>query len=313
MPLSLPRSLPLDAERYHPDPREPVDRWFQTASASNVRTTMAVVADLVGPSCRAVVDPFAGGGSSAMAARLMDLPFFGIEIDPVLACVSLAKSRATVRHARILRRLPPIRDPESLLPVLAMLPAYASADEVAVASCLAVVLALRASRGTPLGYEDVTGDLARLRPPAATGRVVCADATAPVGWRGLAVPKAGIVLYTSPQFGRRSPLLGAPPRLTASARDVLAAAEADQGRKAAPKDSGFAATTVAMLRQAAAMTRRATVIIEHEPDDDGHDATREVLEQAAAALPGRVHDARVIVCGQFTWRGPLSLIVFELR
>ncbi|GAX57099.1 hypothetical protein [Streptomyces olivochromogenes] len=306
-------SLPLDAERYHPDPREPVDRWFQTASASNVRTTMAVVTDLVGPSCGAVVDPFAGGGSSAAAARLMNLPFFGIEIDPVLACVSLAKSRATVRHARMLRRLPPIHDVKGLLSVLAMLPACGSADEVTVASCLAVVLALRASRGTPLGYEEVTGDLARHRPPAATGRLVCADATAPAGWRDLPVPKEGAVLYTSPQFGRRSPLLGAPPRLTASARDVLAAAEADHGREAAPRDSGFAATTAAMLRQAAAMMRRATVVIEHEPDDDGHDATQEALEQIAAALPGRVHDARVIVCGQFTWRGPLSLIVFDLR
>ncbi|MFB7459179.1 MULTISPECIES: hypothetical protein [unclassified Streptomyces] len=306
-------SLPLDAERYHPDPREPVDRWFQTASASNVRTTMAVVADLVGPSCSAVVDPFAGGGSSATAARLMNLPFFGIETDPVLACVSLTKSRATVRHARMLRRLPPIHDVKDLLSVLAMLPACGSAEEVAVASCLAVVLALRASRGTPLGYEEITGDLARHRPPAATGRLVCADATAPAGWRDLPVPKEGAVLYTSPQFGRRSPLLGAPPRLTASARDVLAAAEAAHGREAAPEDSGFAGTTVAMLRQAASMMRRATVVVEHEPDDDGHDATEETLERAAAALPGRVYDARVIACGQFTWRGPLSLIVFDLR
>ena len=309
----MPLSLPLDAERYHPDPREPVDRWFQTASASNVRTTMEVVADLVGPSCSAVVDPFAGGGSSATAARLMNLPFFGIEIDPVLACVSLAKSRATAGHARMLRRLPPIRDLKSLLSVLAMLPVCGSADEVTVASCLAIVLALRASRGTPLGYEEVASDLTRHRPPAATGQLVCADARAPAGWRALQVPTKGAVLYTSPQFGRRSPLLGAPPQLTAAARDILAAAHADHGRETTLENAGFTATTVATLRQSAMMMQRATVVIEHEPDDDGHDATEEVLEQAAAALPGRVYDARVIICGQFTWRGPLSLIVFDLR
>ncbi|MEV7992584.1 hypothetical protein AB0O67_11810 [Streptomyces sp. NPDC086077] len=305
--------LPLNPERYHPDPREPVDRWFQTASASNVRTTMEIVADLVGPACSAVVDPFAGGGSSATAARLMDLPFFGIEIDPVLACVSLAKSRATVGHARILQRLPPIRDLESLLSVLALLPTCASADEVAVASCLAVVLALRASRGTPLGYQEITGDLACHRRPAATGRLVCADATVPASWRDLPVPQEDAVLYTSPQFGRRSPLLGAPPRLTATARGVLASVGGDHGRSTTPEDSGFAGTTVAMLRQAAAVMRRATVVIEHEPDDDGHNATEETLERTAAALPGRVHNARFIFCGQFTWRGPLSLIVFDLR
>lgn len=309
----MPLSLPLDVERYHPDPREPVDRWFQTASASNVRTTMEIVADLVGPSCRALVDPFAGGGSSATAARLMNLPFFGIEIDPVLACVSLAKSQATVGHAQMLRRLPPIRDLKSLLSVLTMLPACGSADEVTVASCLAIVLALRASRGTPLGYEEVADDLTRHRPPAATGQLVCADATAPAGWRALQVPTEGAVLYTSPQFGRRSPVLRAPPQLTASARGILAATHADHRWKTTPKDAGYTATTVATLCQSATMIQRATVIIEHEPDDDGQDATEEVLEQAATALPGRVHDARVIICGQFTWRGPLSLIVFDLR
>ncbi|MEE4543045.1 hypothetical protein V2S66_13840 [Streptomyces sp. V4-01] len=306
-------SLPLDAERYHPDPREPVDRWFQAASASNVRTTTAVVADLVGPSCGAVVDPFAGGGSSAAAARLMGLPFFGIEIDPVLACVSMAKSRATVRHARMLQGLPPIRDLDSLHPVLAMLSTCGGADEVTVASCLAVVLALRASRGAPLGYVEVADDLARRPPSAAAGRLVCADATASEGWRDLSVPQEHAVLYTSPQFGRRSPLLGAPAGLTVAARGILTTAGTDHDRAAAPQDAGFAGTTVAMLRQAASRMRRATVVIEHEPDDEGHDATQEVLEQAAAALPGRVHGARVIACGQFTWRGPLSLIVFDLR
>ncbi|MFJ7182260.1 hypothetical protein ACIQXA_39260 [Streptomyces massasporeus] len=309
----MPLSLPLNAERYYPDPREPVDRWFQTASASNVRTTMEVVTDLVGPSCKAIVDPFAGGGSSATAARLMNLPFFGIEIDPVLACVSLAKSRATVDHARMLRRLPPIHDLKSLMSVLAMLPVCDSTDEVTVASCLAIVLALRTSRGTPLDYEEVADDLTHHRPPAATGQLVCADATAPESWRALQVPTEGAVLYTSPQFGRRSPLLGAPPQLTASARDILAAAHADHGRQTTPEDAGFTATTVATLRQSAMTMQRATVVIEHEPDDDGHDATEEVLEHAAAALPGRVYDARVITCGQFTWRGPLSLIVLDLR
>ncbi|WUH95239.1 site-specific DNA-methyltransferase [Streptomyces sp. NBC_00433] len=306
-------SLPLDAERYHPDPREPVDRWFQTASASNVRTTTAVVADLVSPPCSALVDPFAGGGSSAMAARLMNLPFFGIEIDPVLACVALAKSRATVRHARLLRHLPPVHDLDSLLSVLEALPGCGTADDVAVASCLAVVMGLRASRGSPLGHAEVTGDLVRHQPPAASGRLLCADATAPSGWLDLPIPEEGAVLYTSPQFGQRSPLLDAPPRLVTAARGALAAAGADRGPAAAQPDAGFAETTVAMLSRAAAKVRRATVVIEHEPDDDGRDATGEVLEHAAAAIPGRVHDARVIVCGQFTWRGPLSLIVFDLR
>ncbi|MET9107449.1 hypothetical protein [Streptomyces zhihengii] len=306
-------SLPLDAERYYPDRREPVDRWFQTASASNVRTTIEVIAELAGPTCSAVVDPFAGGGSSAVAARLMNLPFHGIELDPVLACVSLAKSRATTGHAELLRRLPPIHDLESLRSVLTALPLLAGADDAAVASCLAVVLALRASRDSPLSHEDIVGDLVRHRPPRPNSRLASADATTLVPWGPLHVPEEGAVLYTSPQFGHRSPLLDAPPRLYAAARKVLTATGAFHGRQTAPRDAGFVGTSVSMLRQAAAMMRSATVVIEHEPDDAGHDATEETLERAAAALPGRIHGPRVIVCGEFTWRGPLSLVVFDLR
>src|SRR5204863_8392582 len=76
----------------------------QAANSSNVRNTIKMIEDMCvrygHPTPVRLVDPFAGAGSTAVAARIMGIGFFGIEIDPVLACIATAKVSARLPRRR---------------------------------------------------------------------------------------------------------------------------------------------------------------------------------------------------------------------
>jgi hypothetical protein len=304
--------IPLDHRRYHPDRDEPVDRWFQTANASNARTTVDIVKRVVREPPTFVIDPFAGGGSTASAARILGLPFFGIEIDPVLACVSLAKAEGRTRHVRLLEGFPGVYDSTRLTKALADISIHCAPADVPVVSALAILARLRTMRHGWLGTDELASDLAIRETVAPVGKIVRGDATSGASWEALHLPDSSAVLYCSPPFGETSPVLDAPTSLTAAARDVLAAAGADTLENTEKQFTSYAETTIGMLYRAAERLRHATLVIEHEPADDGLDSTEAVVERTRAELSGIVHRPRVVVCGEFSWRGPLSLIIFDL-
>ncbi len=304
--------ISLDHRRYHPDREEPVDRWFQAANASNARTTVDIVRHVVRDPPGFIVDPFAGGGSTATAARILRLPFFGIETDPVLTCVSLAKAEGRTRHARLFAGLPEVYEPERLAQALADISIHCAQADVPVVSALAILASLRGTRGGQLASDELTVDLAIHEVAAPVGRIVRGDATSSASWEALHLADENAVLYTSPPFGESSPVLNAPAPLTDAARHVLESAGIDTLAEAEPQFTSYAETTVGMLHKAAEWLRHATLIIEHEPADDGMDSTEAVVERTRAELSGIVHHPQVIGCGEFSWRGPLSLIVFDL-
>ncbi len=305
--------MPLDDARYHPDPGEPVDRWFQAANASNARTTVHIVENVVREPPTVVIDPFAGGGSTASAARILRLPFYGIETDPVLACVSLAKAEGHTRHADLLAAFSGVHDPEGLAPALAEIRARCAPWDVPVVSAMAILAGLRAARNDRLTPGELGGDLTIHEVATPAGRIVRGDAGDGAAWKVLGIPPVGAVMYTSPPFDRTSPVLDAPEYLTAEAREVLGAGCVDTLGETVPKFDGYTNTTVGMLHWAAEHLHRATLVIEHEPDDDGVDSTTAVVERVRAELSDVVHNPRIVRCGEFSRRGMLSLMIFDFR
>jgi hypothetical protein len=249
--------LPLEGSGYLPDPTEPVDRWVQAANASNVRTTMAVVRELLPTPAEVLIDPLAGGGSSAAAARAMGLPFFGIELDPVLACITLAKTVCTPRHARLLGELPP---PDAVeLPVR---PADAMPGDPLAVSCLALISALRTEAGRPLAPGELSADLAAARAAHPASRVVHGDATGEQAWAALRLPQAPAVVYTSPPFGASSPRPPVSPAVRSAAQRILATAGLSQAACEPAEFDSYLQATLSVVRRLAAHTPRATLIIE---------------------------------------------------
>ena len=307
--------LPADEAAYLPDPGEPLDRWFQAANASNADTIVAIARDLGVTHVDLVLDPFVGGGSCAVAARLMGLPFYGIELDPVLACATVAKTRCTPHHAAVLRSVPDVTDADGLARALAAIEARCAPADVLPLSCLAVVRCLRAESGRRLPVADVVRDLRRpdTVPPRLEGRVVCGDATSKESWNAVGDLRGRHALvYTSPPFGVVSPRVSVSEPLDAAARGVLR-------RAGLALDPGLPATFAAyrdiamgMLAQAAEALGRASVIVEHEPADDGSDARLGLAEDVRARFGDRVRDLRILESQPFSWRGPLSFVVFEL-
>ena len=295
--------ISLDRARYAPDPAEPVDRWFQAHNASNVRTTTAILTLLGARSDVVVVDPFAGGGSTAVAARLLGMRFFGIEHDPLLACVCLAKSSGHARHAELL--------PQTTMPIdaaLADIAARVAPADAQVVSALAVVTALRAERGQRVDAELLAGDLATSPATAPPGRVVCEDATSPRAWAALDPPRAPALVYTSPPFGSSSPTVVASVELRAAAAAVMGA----QRVTPAPTRP-FLDLTVQMLGLLVAHLGDGRLVVEHEPDDDGRDSTEALCERVRTELGTRLRLDAVDRYDSFSPRGPFTLISVRLQ
>jgi hypothetical protein len=276
--------LPQDEAAYLPDPQEPLDRWFQAGNASNADTIVAIARDLDVTHADIVVDPFVGGGSCAVAARLMGLPFFGIELDPILACATLAKTISTPKHAKALRLVPDVTDSDSLARALRAIRARCAPGDVLPLSCLAVVRCLRAEYGRPLPVTDIVDDLRRGAPAAPAGRIVCGDATGKESWNALGdLRDRHALVYTSPPFGVVSPRIRPSSALDAAARGVLRRAGLAMRPGLPARFDAYRDIAMGMLAQATEALGRASVIVEHEPADDGSDA-REALAGPSASV-----------------------------
>ena len=306
--------LPQDEAAYLPDPHEPLDRWFQAGNASNADTIVAIARDLDVTNADIVVDPFVGGGSCAVAARLMGLPFFGIELDPILACATLAKTLCTPEHAAALRRVPEVTDGNSLARALKAIRTRYAPPDVLPLSCLAVVRCLRAESGSPLPVADVVADLGPSTPVAQpASRVVCGDATSKESWNALGDLRGRHALvYTSPPFGVVSPRVAASTGLDAAARGVLRRAGLAMRPGLPATFDAYRDIAMGMLAQVTEALGRASVIVEHEPADDGSDARLGLAEDVLMRFGDRVRDLRILEGKPFSWRGPLSFVVFEL-
>jgi hypothetical protein len=308
------RGFPLTKAHYLPDPKEPIDRWFQPSNASNARTTAEIVRQMVTTRPSILIDPFAGGGSTAVAARILRLPFFGIEINPILACVTLAKSQGQLRQAQFLASAAKEHGPQHLDQTLAYLRALCQPADVPAASALAVLSALRTLHNSDMRADEVVGDLTLYDlNETPDGRAICGDASEADSWEALELPACDAVIYTSPPFGLTPSRITIPAHLERSARQVLQEAHCATDSVTEARRTKYADITIAMLRMAIEHVSRGSIIIEHEPDDEGMDSTSMVVERASAELLGRIHNPQLINCGKFSRRGTLTLITFDLE
>jgi len=302
----------IDRTAYLPDPDEPVDRWFQASNASNVRTTVGVLALLREVGARIVIDPFAGGGSTAMAARLRCQPFYGIEMNPVLACISLAKAEGRPHHAQL---LPDLRDadrPEWLPAALGGISGRVAPQDAPTVAAMAVVAALRATDGRPIDRTTLHEDLTATPSPAGPGRTVCGDAVSESAWKLLDPPELPALVYCSPPFGPSSPSLGAPPAIRQGAAELLGAAGlfCPDGRGPMP---GYTDITMGMLHRMVRHVRRGALVLEHEPDDEGRSAVAPLMARIRDELGDVLHSPLVDTYPAFTDRGPFTLITHRIR
>src|SRR4051812_39967113 len=85
----------FDHSEYLADPEFPVDRWHQMESSANAKAIARLLHDCSDRRLESIVDPFAGCGSTAVAARMLGVPFGGIEWSAPEHCVSLTKATFT--------------------------------------------------------------------------------------------------------------------------------------------------------------------------------------------------------------------------
>jgi hypothetical protein len=298
---------PAAISEYLPDALEPIDRWLQAANSSNVRTTRAIIEDLCPEQASALVDPFAGVGSSASTARLMGIPFFGIEYAPAAAVVALAKATATIDDARALETLPPVRPHDEATD-------WMDLGHVGAGAVLRLVQEAVAATGGTLATTTLIEDLERSRPPAPSGTVTAGDATAETSWSTWSAP-GHAVIYTSPPFGESSPQLAFPAYIHRASRDLLTLAGLSCS---APSTADIQFATyehlvLGMMRQAIEHLSSATVIIEHEAGDDGTDRRHMVARALEDDFGHAVTDVRILETGAFSRRGLLSFIVCEIK
>ncbi|MFH9987071.1 hypothetical protein [Streptomyces luteogriseus] len=281
---------PSRLEEYLPDPGEPVDRWFTALNSGNARAIAATISDIVLTPPSVLIDPFCGAGSSCTAARLLGVRFAGVEIDPVLACVSLAKCQCGPRHGARLAERPRTDDEPQL-------------------RCLRLVRDLQgADGGGGLGEEEIVADLTRAPAPVPGGTVVRGDSTDPANWADMKLPATDAVMFTSPPFYSdwRGP--DVPPHLRAGASAVLPArrnvADADAGAEPA---RGYCDLVVGALLAMESVAVHGTAIIEHEPGDSGGDRLAVLSERIRRETEAEVLE--VLETGDFSGAGTLSLVV----
>lgn len=319
-----PTLLPLDEEAYFPDPEEPVDRWFQADNSGNAQTVRKMI-DYLAPEAESVIDPFAGAGSSATAARWLEKPFFGIEQHPVLAAACLAKVHTTRPHVEMLGQAPSTDDTAALDRTLLGIRNRTDGALARDLTALAITCYLSARSGRPLTAEALTADLGSIPAPHPAGRVVYGDCTTADAWSLSRVPHGPSVIYTSPPFGAWSSRLEAPAPVQQSAAELLQSADLASGSPSGPFTS-YTELTVGMLRQALRYLTHSSVIIECEPAlikrepadigcehaDDRSNRAERVLERIIDEFEGIVRRPRLFDCGSFSKRGRFSLLVFDV-
>jgi hypothetical protein len=316
---TVPTEYPLlvDKHDYLPAADEVVDGWLQAANSSNVRTTAKIIRDLC-PRPKMVIDPFVGTGSAAVAARLLDLPFFGIELDAVSAAVSAAKALAGPRHADLLADQPLDLRLDGLPAAVAEFHRELPQPDAHVISCLSLVAAVRAHVDPQPGVavalrERMVRDLRGFRPPAPRNHVAWGDATTAAAWQRLGGAGLQAVVYTSPPFGVSSPRFQLPPAAHAVATEIFTRIGYRMPSAEPPEFGSYAELALGMLEQAMLRFDKVTVIAEHEPADDGSDVRFDLIDAVCDRFAGRVRQVRVLETKAFSGRGMLSLIVCDLR
>lgn len=296
--------IPGNLTEYLPDPDEPIGRWFTMPNTGNSRAVARTVADLCPGAPDVLIDPFCGAGCSGLAARHLGIRFVGVEIDPVLACVSAAKVLGEPTDGEAL--LGPVR-----------------ADERLPVRCLRVVDGLQGADGAAgLSGGQFAEDL-RKGPPAVHGSaVIHGDATESLVWQQAPLDdEEDVVVFTSPPFFDDWAGPRVPADLLAQAKAALADGDRSAsgvGRRpgsrrgthrppgaAAPRD--YADLLIGTLRAIRGAVRHATAIIEHEPGS----ATAERLTTVADRLAGEAgaEVVEILRTGTFSAGGPLSLLV----
>lgn len=269
---------PATQEEYDPDPAQPLDRWWQREDSANARTTRRIIEDLHQGRPSAIIDPFCGAGSSGVVAREWGLPFAGFDIDPFLACITVAKARCTTEHLRMLEQVSVSQD-EYDTAALMKNRAEMSADAMS-ASCLGVLLS---KIDSDAGRAAVIADLASAPGPAPSNTISCGDAGSDEVWRDLSGWPPGWVMYTSPPFPSSRRTGFSPP---------------------------YSAIVLRMLRQLHALPPPGLVILEHEPGLDGEDA---LTVAHRINRENQVTIQRILRTQSFSDQGILSLIVCEVR
>ncbi|MGW7243737.1 hypothetical protein [Streptomyces sp. NPDC054804] len=320
--------LPADLVEYRPDPAQPIDRWHQRADSANARTCRRIIEDLAGRPT-AVIDPFCGAGSSAVAARELGVPFIGVDIDPLLVCVATAKACCDRRHLRLLDR----KDADAVEAlVTGVHPQNAGSPETFLPACVALTVAASAWSTTAGVRASVVEDTTSGPAPAEGSEIRWGDAGTPGAWAGLERMRPGWVVCGSPPFRSAGPkdageralrdaaagLLRAsgraprpqPPRVLARPADPAFRIPSDE----APDGTGRAPYTeivLRVLRQLRQLPTPGLVVLEHEPARPGDAEALSVAREIQRALPAS--RVKVLHTRRFSAWGPLSLIVWELR
>ncbi|GAB2603915.1 hypothetical protein Aab01nite_47640 [Paractinoplanes abujensis] len=303
----------IDSRGYDPDPSEPVDRWFQAKNASNARTTADILSKLRTAGPAVVIDPFCGGGSTAAAARILGLDFFGIERDPLLACVTLAKATAQFRHVPLLPPLAAAGQTGWLTSALTDIADRIDPADAVVVSALAVLAAVRAAHGRTAHASMFATDLEIAPPRSSTVRVVCGDATDPQAWRALNPAATPALVYTSPPFGPTSPTVTAPAEVRTAASAVLERVGAMVGQPTGSAPRPFTELTVGMLRRLTEHVHHGRLVIEHEPDDVQADSTGPLVDAIQQHLSPALHTPGIDRYEAFSARGTFTLISYRVR
>ncbi|MEU1847923.1 hypothetical protein ABZ499_01240 [Streptomyces sp. NPDC019990] len=281
--------IPGSLADYHPDAHEAIERWFTMPNTGNSRAVADIIEDLVPMRPAAVVDPFCGAGSTALAARRLGIPFVGVETDPVLACVSTAKSLCGPDDGQALLELP-------------------EADESPALRCLRLVHRLQhLPGGGRLSAQMITEDLSRGAPHVPGSMVVRGDSTVRATWEKLTLPDGELVIFTSPPFFDDWTGPEVPPQVRVEAESLLAGGVTQDSYPAA---RGYGDLLVGALRAAQTVVPHCTAIVEHEPGSGPPDRLLEVADRLTHEAGLEI--VEILETSRFSPGGLFSLLVCRL-
>ncbi|MGB3674162.1 MAG: hypothetical protein WA988_06970 [Candidatus Nanopelagicales bacterium] len=275
------------SDSYFPDSAFPVDRWCQRNVSANPTTVARLASRVCAGQVGMLIDPLAGFGASAVAARLLGCDFFGIEIDQFAAAVTLAKGAANdsvIREAAAAVRELDHRDsvnPESLPKMV-----WATA---AVASEFASSAGLSLDEAISLMQRDV----AEL--PAKNTTVVCGDARVFSSWEALIWNAPGVA-FISPPFTDDSNAAA-----TSDAQQLAIRAFPYPG--VASQNRGLLAGVFEQLAENAPGVH---VILEHE-SHAAHDPVR--IREELAMTSATLTISEVVATRNFSGRGTHCYVI----
>ncbi|MGX4692339.1 hypothetical protein [Streptomyces sp. JNUCC 63] len=307
-PRTRPYNRPSTLQEYLPDLTRPVERWYNRPNSGNVTTAMLTILDLSGQHPTAIVDPFCGAGCSAVVARRLGVPFFGIERDPVLACVADAKATARLGLLHRIRRDPDIATPQGLLTFCQGLAINREkpTDDMRTAA-LAALMCLTREEGMPISLDDMEADLAESRAQesgiVAEGRVFCGDCREEPAWDGIPFDMCDAVVFTSPPFYRTGIPLNVPEPLRAAASILF------PDRTPSPalhEGLCYSDNVVGMLHRLARRLESGWILLEHEPGDASPEGLPAIAHRISHETEFDVQE--ILTTKAFSKAGALSIV-----